>query len=151
MRRMEQEITNRKEIEEVIRAALVCRIAVADGKAPHIVPLCFGYEPGRFWFHSAGEGRKIDLLRRCGRASFELEANVELVGGDDACNRSMRYRSVIGAGRVVFVEDEAEKRRGLAAISRQYGYVDESYPPAAVARTTVLRLDVEEMTGKRSE
>ncbi|MBN1886125.1 MAG: pyridoxamine 5'-phosphate oxidase family protein [Candidatus Krumholzibacteriota bacterium] len=150
MRRHEQEIADHDALEAVIAAAQVCRLAVADGETPCIVPLCFGYEAERLYFHSAPAGRKIDLLKSAGRAAFEVETDVKFTGEGAACNRTMRYRSVIGAGAVVFVEDEAEKQLALTLISRQYGCADETFPPGVVEKTTVFRLDVEEMTGKRS-
>ena len=31
--------------------------------SPYIVPLCFGYDAGTLYFHSAPAGKKIDLLK----------------------------------------------------------------------------------------
>ncbi len=62
MRRFEYEIQELPEIEEIIGLAKVCRLAMSVGDQPYLVPLCFGYEPGALYFHSAGEGKKLDML-----------------------------------------------------------------------------------------
>jgi hypothetical protein len=60
----------------------------------------------------------------------------------------MRYRSVVGSGRVTFVTDPAEKVAGLAAIMGHYVPGTHRFSDAMVAKTTVLKLDVEEISGK---
>ena len=42
MRRKDKEITNRAEMESIIRRSMVCRLALADENLPYLVPLCFG-------------------------------------------------------------------------------------------------------------
>ncbi len=59
MRRKEKEIADKSEIESIIRKSLVCRLGIVDAGLPYIVPLCFGYDNGALFFHSAKEGRKI--------------------------------------------------------------------------------------------
>ena len=73
MRRNEREITDPKIIEEIIHQATICRIALYDADYPYIVPLNYGYESGALYFHSAKEGKKIDLIRKNSRVCFEIE------------------------------------------------------------------------------
>ena len=58
MRRKDREITDRAEIEAILNEAMVCRIGLADGGEPYVVPLCFGYEDGSVYIHSAPEASK---------------------------------------------------------------------------------------------
>jgi nitroimidazol reductase NimA-like FMN-containing flavoprotein (pyridoxamine 5'-phosphate oxidase superfamily) len=61
----------------------------------------------------------------------------------------MKYRSVVGMGRITFVTGAAEKIRGLKTIIEHY--TGKSSPPfkeELVEKTTVLRLDVKEISGK---
>jgi len=44
MRRKEREITDLKEIEEIITNNIICRIAFSDGKMPYIVAMNYGYQ-----------------------------------------------------------------------------------------------------------
>ncbi|MDY0040262.1 MAG: pyridoxamine 5'-phosphate oxidase family protein, partial [Desulforhabdus sp.] len=105
MRRKDKQIDDPTELEAVIRNAIVCRIGFSGNDVPYIVPVNFGYRENRLYFHSAPEGRKIDILRQNNQVCFEMETDVEVVRADSPCNWSTKYRSVIGHGKATFVED----------------------------------------------
>jgi len=109
MRRKEKEITDIKSIEEIISKARIFRLAMTLEDNPYVVPLCFGYRARTIYFHSAGQGKKIDILRKNNKVCFEFEVDCELRESDKACNWSMKFRSVIGFGKVSFIEDMEEK------------------------------------------
>ena len=75
MRRKDREVTDPVKIREIITACNCCRLGFRDGGRAYIVPMDFGFAEtdGRwtFYFHSAKEGRKIDLLKAQGWASFQ--------------------------------------------------------------------------------
>lgn len=150
MRRKKQEIGNREELNGIFREADVCRLAMMDGSVPYIVPLNFGYRDNALYFHSAGEGKKIDLLRSSPEVCFELEAGVTIVPGKEACKWGVSYRSVVGYGRAEFVTDADEKRRGLDAIMAHYSDDKFEYSDENLRRTTVFKVVIGSMTGKRS-
>jgi nitroimidazol reductase NimA-like FMN-containing flavoprotein (pyridoxamine 5'-phosphate oxidase superfamily) len=156
MRRRNQEITVPQELESIIARAPVCRIGMSDGRQPYVVPVCFGYEPGALYFHSATEGKKLDLLREHPHVCFELETDVEIVRAEQPCGWTVHYRSVIGFGRATILTSADDKRRALAAIMRHYGFqgADGSeaidFPAATMDRTAVIRIEIESMTGKQS-
>ena len=117
MRKRDKEISSRREIDEIIRSALVCRIAFADGSEPYVVPVSFGYDGQAIYIHTAKSGRKIDFIGANNRVCFELETNVSLKTGDsDACEWSFEYESVIGYGTGVELEAAEAKSRGLNQI-----------------------------------
>ena len=150
MRRSEKEIVDRVAIESIIRRARVCRLGLADGDRPYVVPLCFGYRDNALYFHAAREGMKLDILRRNDKVCFEFDIDGEVVKSGDPCRWGMRYQSVIGFGRAVFVEDVASKHRALQIIVNQYAEGSFSFPAEAVGDTAVIRVDIEHMTGKQS-
>jgi len=47
MRKANQEIKKREEMEEILKATLICRIAMMDGNRPYIIPFNYGYSPPR--------------------------------------------------------------------------------------------------------
>ena len=98
MRRQEKEVTDIVEIESIIKNSKVCRLAMSNDDQPYIVPLCFGYAENQLFFHSASEGKKLDMLRRNERVCFEFDIDTELQKGKSACDWGMSYRSVIGFG-----------------------------------------------------
>jgi nitroimidazol reductase NimA-like FMN-containing flavoprotein (pyridoxamine 5'-phosphate oxidase superfamily) len=150
MRRREKEITDRAELRRILRDARVCRLALADGDRPYLVPLTFALDGDDVILHSARGGRKIDVLRRNPSVCFEVEEGVELAPAGTACGFSMRFRTVIGFGDVEFVEGRTERARLLALFGPRYGAPDGPLPEAEVERTYVLRIRVRELTGKRS-
>jgi len=150
MRRKEKEITDKAEIEAIIKQSLVCRLALSDEGAPYMIPLCFGYEQGVLYFHSAKAGKKLDILKRNNRVCFEFDISTEVTTGKTACDWGIKYRSVIGFGRACFVEDVEQKRRALEIITAQYADKAYKLTDGAVKETCVLKVDIESMTGKQS-
>ena len=148
MRRTEREIVDRRRIEEVIGDAVVCRLGLADGGEPYVVPVCFGYRDRRIYVHSAPEGTKIEILRKNPRVCFEVDRMDGVIGAANPCGWEVRYRSVIGTGTAVFLEDPGEKAEALAIIVARYGGNASSFPAEALGRVAVLRIDVDSITGK---
>lgn len=150
MRRKEKEITDKSEIESIIRKSLVCRLGLADNGTPYIVPLCFGYKDNSLYFHSAKEGRKIEILKRNNGICFEFDDNLEVQAGKAACDWGMKYRSVIGYGQAFFVEDPEEKRKALDIIMAQYADGTFEYSEKALGKALVIKVEIESMSGKKS-
>jgi len=150
MRRKEKEITDRAEMEAVIAEAQVCRLAMCDGVQPYVVPLCFGYAEGAFYFHCAVEGRKLDVLKQNPNVCLELEAGVSLKTGVNACNWGMNFRSVIACGRVERVDGAEARQRALDLIMAHYAPGQFDYAEAALAKIVVLQVKTTSMTGKKA-
>jgi len=146
----ERQIHDKEAIEAILRRATVCRIALCDGDTPYIVPVHFGYENGRLYFHSATEGRKLDILARNNRVCFEVDVDVELIPADAPCAWSSRYRSVVGFGRAFVVRDAEEKARALNLIVTQCGGTPGAYSAEALDEVAVVRVEVDRMTGKQA-
>lgn len=97
----------------------------------------------------AREGRKIDLISAAPSVGFELDTNYELVEGDLACNHSARFQSVIGTGRVSFVDAAEERKAALQSIMRHNtGRDDWEFSDAMAEAVRILRLDVTELSCK---
>ena len=150
MRRNDKEIRERAEMEAIIGAAQVCRLAMVDDGRPYLVPLNFGFAGNTLYFHGAGVGKKLDVLRRNDQVCFLFDIDHELVRGEQACNWGMRYRSVIGYGSAAVVDDPAEKEQALTAIMRQYSAGEFSFPPRALHDIAVFKVTITSMTGKKS-
>lgn len=153
MRRRDREIEDQSELESIIGAATVCRLAMSENNRPYIVPLCFGYKDGTLYFHSAGEGKKLDVLRANNYVCFEMDIDHELVRAYLPCESEIKYRSVIGFGQASFVNGAEEKRMALNTITRHYseGNAEETYnyPEQKLANTTIIKVKIESLTGKK--
>lgn len=151
MRKKEKEITEVSAIEAIIKKSLVCRLALSDDNSPYIVPLSFGYRDKVLYFHGSLKGKKIDIIRKNQNICFEFDINTEIVKAEDACHWSMKYQSVIGFGKAVFLEDLDEKRKALNIIMSQYSDRTFQFNDATLKGTVVIKVEIESMTGKQSE
>ncbi|MEN8212365.1 MAG: pyridoxamine 5'-phosphate oxidase family protein [Thermodesulfobacteriota bacterium] len=150
MRREDKEITDKKEIEKIFKESQICRIAMVDKDKPYIVPMSFGYEQGILFFHTALEGRKINLIKKNPNLCFEVDQVFQFKKAKLACNWSIKYKSVIGEGRAQLLYDPEEKREGLNIIMAQYSGRTFEYPVENLEKTLVIKLVIDKMTGKQS-
>jgi nitroimidazol reductase NimA-like FMN-containing flavoprotein (pyridoxamine 5'-phosphate oxidase superfamily) len=153
MRRKDREVTDGEKINQAISACHCCRLGFYDDGEIYIVPLNFGYaqKDGKrtFYFHSAKEGRKIDLISKTRAAGFELDTNYKLREGETACQYSARFLSVIGTGRVEFVEDRPEKEAALRAIMLHNTGKDHwDFSDAMLDTVCIFKLEVKEISCK---
>jgi nitroimidazol reductase NimA-like FMN-containing flavoprotein (pyridoxamine 5'-phosphate oxidase superfamily)/ADP-ribose pyrophosphatase YjhB (NUDIX family) len=152
MRRKEKEITSREVIDEILGRAVVCRLALNDEGSPHLIPVNFGYDRNVLYFHSAPAGRKIELISKEPRATFEVTDFHRIITGDLACGWTTEYRSVIGTGKIEIVTENDVKRQGLDIIMRQHGMEGPySYSEGSLNRMVVLKLVIDSVTGKQSD
>jgi nitroimidazol reductase NimA-like FMN-containing flavoprotein (pyridoxamine 5'-phosphate oxidase superfamily) len=151
MRRHDKEISTRSEIDEVIDAAEVCRIAFARANEPYLVPVSFGYDHEAIYIHTAVKGRKLEFIEANPRVCFEFEANVRIqTNPDEPCEWTFAFESVIGYGTVSELTVPADKIRGLNEIMRHYSGRDWEISEKVAATTRVWRIEIESLTGKRS-
>lgn len=150
MRRKEKEITNIDDIEKVVKSANVCRVGLADGDEPYVVPICFGYERGALYFHAALEGRKVELIKKNNKVCFEIDTDVEVIASEKPCSWTVKYRSVIGMGRASILESDEGKTRALQLIVRQYSGNEFSFSKSALDSVLVVKITIENITGKQS-
>ena len=153
MRRQDREVTDPEKINAVIDACTRCRLGFCDQGRAYVVPVNFGHavENGRhvFYFHSAPEGRKIDLIRASGRACVELDTDYRLLRAETACGHTAAFRSVIGEGPIVILEDLEAKRRALSLLmAHTAGSDDWTFPEAALKAVCVYQLTAEELSCK---
>jgi len=146
-------ITNREEMESLLREALVgCLATVGPDGSPYITPLHFVFYQGQIYFHCAIKGRKMDNIRANPRVCFEVHELTEIVQNQRACDFGTHYRSVLVFGRARSLSDVDEKVAVLTALAEKYagGQAVEPPSPKEAKGTEVIEITVEEMTGKRN-
>ena len=150
MRRKDRQVTDWQEICAILDACQVLHLGLQGADGPYVVPLSFGWEEqaGRIvlYFHGASAGKKAALLEAQPLVCIECARffqYIQVKGGVTAA-----YESVIGRGRLELVPEE-EKEEALAILMRHYHQEDFPFGRAAMPKTKVFRLVVEQMTGKR--
>ena len=153
MRRIDKEITDRATIDGILHEALVLRVAMVDhAHQPYLLPFSFGYQQNTLFIHSAPEGTKLDILRNSPEVCFEVDVRAEVHATEQACGWSMKYFSVIGFGRVGFLQDLEEKRQAVQSIMKKYsGRDDWEIPDSALGPLVVWKIDIRSVTGKKSK
>ena len=151
MRRSDRKITNTAEIESLIRTSPLCHLAMIDNGKPYVVPMNFGFFNGALYFHSAPQGRKIDVLRKNPEVCFSIVDKYGLVTGEKACSWTASYRSVSGTGKAVIIIDREEKEKGLKILMARYSDKVYNFTEEDLFGVVVIRVDIEEMTGKSSD
>jgi len=151
MRRSDKEIKDPKEIDAILQAAPVCRIAMAEGGSPYIIPVNFAVNNSHLYFHCAQLGKKIDLLRNNTAVCFEVDIPGDLVMGEAACSWGMKYKSVIGFGQAFFIEGADEKKKALNILMKKYAGRDSfAYADDALDKVLVIGVRIEKLSGKQS-
>ncbi|MBL6978841.1 MAG: pyridoxamine 5'-phosphate oxidase family protein [Desulfobacteraceae bacterium] len=150
MRRKEKEILGREEMESIISKANVCRLGLSVDNIPYIVPLNFGYRDSCLYFHTPKVGKKMDMIKTNNRVCFEMDIDHEVVRAENPCDSSMKFRSVIGYGRASLLDEIEEKRRALDIIVEHYSGQVNEYKEKMVDHLSVIKVQVESMTGKKS-
>ena len=148
MKRQEKEITDRVAIDKIIKEANICHLAMVDGITPYVVPLHFGYLDNHLYFHSAPEGRKVDILKKNNRVCFNILADVRVVDLTTKC--TTEFKSVIGTGTANLVTDLEEKIRGLKSILRQTLGHEYQIRQDKIESVLLFRIDIREVAGKQS-
>ena len=151
MNRAEKEITNPEEIQDIMRQAQICRVALVEGNMPYLIPLNFVVEGDCLYFHSATKGKKIEILNKNKNVCFEMDINAQIIAGETPCAWGMKYASVIGYGRAFFVNDHEEKIKALNLLMEKYvGRGNYTYPENIVRKTMIAGVKIDKLTGKKS-
>jgi hypothetical protein len=98
MRRKDKELSDPLIIREILSNASFCHVAVSNGDVPYCIPICFVYKDGNVYLHSAGEGRKIEILSGNPKVCIIIEQGCSMVSSDSPCGYEMRYESVMIEG-----------------------------------------------------
>ena len=157
MRRKDREITSKEEIEDIIKEAIFCNVAMCKENIPYLVPMNFGFDGQYFFLHSVSEGLKINVLKENPQVCIEIIKGVEIIPSTFFCNTSMRYSSVIVFGRVEFLFDKEEKIYALRCIVKHiYKEMNDNegkrirFNEKNIDGLTIIRVKPEKITGKRS-
>ena len=152
MRRADKEITEKALISQIIDNSQVCRLGLAMGNTPYILPVSFGYDGRAIYFHTAKEGRKIVFMAANNRVCFEFEHGVQLIRHDSIpCKWSFSFQSVIGYGTVWELTDITEKLEGLNHIMRHYSGREWPISAKDIENIRVWKIAIESLTGKQSK
>ena len=158
MRTAEKEVKSHDEILEIINNCDRCRLGFSENGMPYIVPMNYGftYSGGQLtlFFHCAGEGRKMDIIKQNPVVCFEMDCDYHLNPGEDNGGNKVKYESIIGTGTIRVVGDHNEKKKILGNMMKKFRRYNPLYRPNPltddrVRGVTVLKLKADEFKAKR--
>ena len=101
------------------------------------------------YLHGAKQGRKLDVMRANPKVFFEMECDLVPFAGDVACRYGLAYRSLMGRGRAVLVDDPQEKVAALVHLMKtQTGEDGFVFDEKLASIVSVIRIDVTDYTAK---
>ncbi|MFW9823825.1 MAG: pyridoxamine 5'-phosphate oxidase family protein [Candidatus Thorarchaeota archaeon] len=154
MRRNEKEITDEKEIFNIIKSGKYTSISMSKGNEPYIITLSYGFDSNEnaLYFHCAAEGQKIDFVESnpsvCGTI---IEDN----GYKDGCGQA--FRSIVYRGTISIIKDIEEKKHGFNILIDHLEKNPEEVKKNLLKsedvyiKPAILRLDISEMTCKEEK
>lgn len=153
MLRKDREIKNIGDIRDILDGSKVCHIAMADGLMPYVVPMSYGYELTdggelTLYFHCAEKGMKLELMKKNSRVCFEISIEGGLDAGDNSCEYSCFYKSVIGWGEVTFIDEIAEKCSALSQLFLHQTGQRAEFNGNQVSGVCIFKISSSEFTGK---
>ena len=154
MRRKDREVTDIKGVEEILLLCKTCHVAMVDDGAPYVVPLSYGYKflddsVLELYFHSALEGKKLDILKHNSKVCFEMANEGEPIHSDTPCDSGSYYASVIGFGEAVFIEDADKKCEALSVMFKHQAGRDVKFTAEQAQSVCVFKIVSTDYTGKR--
>src|SRR3989338_7643063 len=110
-----------------------------------------GFAGGKIYFHTAKQGEKIEDIKRDSKVCFEVDLPIAYVKAkNNPCEADYLFKSVIIKGKAKIIEDREEKIFALDCLMEKHqpggGYGD--YTEDKLKKVGIVRIDIEEMTGK---
>lgn len=154
MRRIDKQIDNEEEIQDILLKAQYVTIAMCKDNQPYLVTLSHGYDQKKncIYFHCASEGKKIDYLHSNPVVWGQALIDKGYVQG--ACDHL--YASAHFRGKVHFLEDASEKESALEVMIRQLDdnpekVMSEKLTDESIGNVTIGRIDIKYLSGKLAD
>ncbi len=156
MRRSDRQVTAHEEIRDILNSCKICRIGMVDDGKPYVVPLNHGFEYDNgaltVYFHCAGAGRKLEIIKKTPNVFFEVDFDGSAYGNElEGCTYSARYASVMADGVVEILEDYGSKVRALDAIMKHQTGMEGFTYDKNIERTTVCKITCSNVTAKANK
>lgn len=152
--RKDKEISGEKSIGELLVSCRLAFVSMCRENEPYIVTMNYGYDPERnaLYFHCANRGQKLDFINENPAVCAFILRDHGYVDGK--CEH--RYQSLVIRGKMSVVEELKEKKHGIDVlmdhqesdsdpVRKRNFKVDTDYDIFSI-----LRIDIEEITGKES-
>ncbi len=147
MRRQDRKVSDEKAWEMLEKAEWGILSLASSGGDPYGVPVNYVCGDKEIYIHCAVEGKKIDIIKENGKASFCSVVSAKAIPK----KFTTAYESAIAKGKVE-IASEAEKRKALELLIGKYcaGLEKEGldYTEKLYGMTEVIKFTAESVSGK---
>ncbi len=155
MYKKEREITDRDTLITILSQGKYTTLSLCRDDEPYIVTLSYGYdrENNAIYFHTAQKGLKLGFIRYNPMVCGTVIEDKGYISGKCA----HAYRSLVFWGTMHVIEELDEKKHAMDVLIH---HLEENPKPIrkknlqnddAYENVGILRLDIEEMTGKAGQ
>jgi nitroimidazol reductase NimA-like FMN-containing flavoprotein (pyridoxamine 5'-phosphate oxidase superfamily) len=157
MNRSDRKIVDEGELKRVLRDGKFVVISMCSDNSPYVVTMNYGYDDRKnaLYFHAAFKGLKVDIIKQNPNVCATVIEDLGYQHGE--CNHN--YRSIVFWGKMSIIDDLEEKKHGLNIlidhleeepdeVRKKLLQEDSRYEKMQMA---ILRLDIDELTGKQAE
>ncbi len=145
-----QPVESREECEKIITGTYQGVLSMADNNEPYALPINHAYHDGKFYFHCAATGMKLDYINRNPYVTYVI---TKYYGEPGNLRKSLKchglWESVIATGRARVIADREELLATFKTFLAYHGR-DGFQPSANFAETTrAIVVEVVRMTARR--
>ena len=143
MSKKDRIVTDENIKTDTLKSMDIIRLGLVDNGLSYIVPVNFAYYNNAIYFHTGLNGRKIPLLKKAEKISFQADKFDSLKTAETACGHSSYFHSVYGEGIPVFLETKEDYYFGLVLIMENYtGRKSNDFHEKILNITNVIRIDI---------
>lgn len=143
-------ITDRNEIDAILKQCKTCYVAMADNDQPYVIPMNFAMDGDRVILHSAQHGRMWETLKKNPKVCINWTLGEELAWQDElvGCSYRVKSKSVNIEGTAEIVDDFEEKERIVRQFMTQYSELPFKFSAPAIKNVGVLLVPISKITAK---
>ena len=153
LRRLDKAISDLATVRAIIREVKFVTLALSVNDEPYLVTLSHGFDEEKncIYFHSANEGRKIDIMK----ANPRVWGQALIDGGYQQGKCDHFYKTAQFHGKVTFVDDSSEKKHALQVLVRHLDHnpeaiINEQITAHSLGPVVIWRIDIDFLSGKKS-
>ena len=145
-----QPVKSNLECEKIIQGTYQGVLSMVDGDEPYALPVNHAYQDGRFYFHCAASGRKLDVIQNNPHVTYVIS---KYYGDPERLTKSLKchglWESVIAYGQARVISGREELVAAFRTFMSYYG--EANYQPSEdiFEKNRGIVIEVEKMTARR--
>lgn len=163
MRRKDREMDEKFAYGVIDKVEFGTLATVNEDNTAYCIPISFARSENKIYMHSAFQGTKINNIKANNKVSMSFVGSTNIpfpdpesaIGIKPSDVYTTEFESAIIKGTATFVEDEEEKKLALRLICEKYCPNNmqffEEVVKSALKITCVIRIDIEDVKGKRKK